>query len=618
MPRYTVESIARLKLNLRVVEIIGSYIELKPAGRLYKGCCPFHDEKSPSFVVDPSDQHYHCYGCGAHGDALGFLMNYLQLPFHAALELCSEKSGVTLEATNERSEESSKEGEKKRLRALLSKANDFFHGILLHTKEGHYALSYLDGRGIDLEMVIHFRLGWIPDGTWMIDYLIAEGFSPNEIQAAGLIAQVAHRRTPFAQRVSFPLYESGGHIVGFSARKIDETVFGGKYINSPETILFKKSKFLFGMSQSRRRIAKDKMVILVEGQIDALRLIHIGLDCCAAALGTAFGEQHAQMLMQIGVKEVVLAFDRDRAGTQAALKVGNLFQSRGISVSVVLFPLGDDPDSYIRQKGEEALIALLDARVDYLSFLVEVYSETEDVQTPQGRNSVIKMLAQQIRQWSDPTLVYQSLLWVANRFDIPPNLLGVQAAPSTAHRSPSVLTAKVQKGPLAPSLKVLKPETTVLEDELLRWLLLERENPLAWIEMAEKTIAPTDLINPVARYFYLRILEAFRQGSPSSYQTLTSQLVATGEEVQSVEVEIDMALEYLDHLSQRKISSEKSFERFLETLQKLSERNWFQKREQIHQLIASKSLSPEEERIWIERFSALLKEKPNINSLLGL
>lgn len=324
MAIYSKESLERLRQKIDLGEVISSYVSMQRSGASYKALCPFHEEKTPSFLIHKGDSHYHCFGCGAHGDAISFLMEYAKMTFVEALESLAERFQVSLEKV----EEEEKGPDKKKLKQVLERASVFYRFFLLHSDEGKIALQYLYKRDIDLAFIERFEIGYAPkQGDMLYKLLKAEGFPDEDLQLAGLYLP-SRRKDFFTERITFPIRDRMGAVIGFSARKFKEETFGGKYINTSETPLFKKSQVLFGFCYSRHRMAKERKAIVVEGQIDALRLIFEGFDFTVAGQGTAFGDGHVKELLGLGVQQVYLAFDGDRAGKEAAVKVGDLFQKK--------------------------------------------------------------------------------------------------------------------------------------------------------------------------------------------------------------------------------------------------------------------------------------------------
>ena len=360
MPIFTPESLEAVRQKIDLIEVLSVHLDLKKAGASYKALCPFHDEKTPSFMVQKGDSHYHCFGCGAHGDAISFLMSHQKLTFVDAVESLAQRFHINLdyaESTNTASGPN-----KIDLKAALNYAADFYHFMLLHTEEGQQALNYLISRGLDLDFILQFQVGLAPKAGGLFRKIMHARYVKDQTLAdAGLIlpAKDGGWRDFFYDRITFPIHDPSGAIIGFSVRKYKEETSGGKYINTSETALFKKSKVLFGLNYSRKRIAKERTAIIVEGQIDALKLIQAGYNLTVAGQGTAFGEGHVKELLRLGIHLVYLALDSDSAGQEAASKIGDLFLREGVEVKVAELPKGSDPDSFLKEKGPEAFGELL-------------------------------------------------------------------------------------------------------------------------------------------------------------------------------------------------------------------------------------------------------------------
>ena len=221
-----------------------------------------------------------------------------------------------------------------------------------------------------------------------------------------------------------PIRDAVGAVIGFSGRKYKADTFGGKYVNTPETILFKKSKVLFGLSYCRKTIAKERKALIVEGQIDALRLIDLGFDWTVAGQGTAFGEDHVKELVHLGVRSVYLAFDGDTAGQEAAFKVGHLFSKEGVEVNVLSLPEKCDPDLMLMEKGPDEWKKIVETSGDYLSFMVRYFSKSINANTPAGKNELVLTIAKKIREWDHPLMIHESLRKLAKIANTPESLIG--------------------------------------------------------------------------------------------------------------------------------------------------------------------------------------------------
>ncbi|MCH9609409.1 MAG: DNA primase [Chlamydiales bacterium] len=565
---FTNESLQRLREKVDLVEVLTGYIELKRAGASYKAICPFHQEKSPSFHMKQGDTHYHCFGCGAHGDAIQFLMNYLHVSFREAVETLAERFHVILEEV-EKEEEKGVSREK--LKEALELSSEFYNFFLLHAEEAREPLNYLFKRGLSLDFIRRFQLGYAPAGGDFFHKRMKDKKIDREVLTeAGLLN--ASGREFFKERITFPIFNARGTIVGFSARKTREEVFGGKYINTPETKLFKKSKLLYGLNYCRRRIAKERRAIIVEGQIDCLRLIDVGLDYAVAALGTAFGKGHVQELKQLGVLEVKLLFDGDNAGQAALSKVGDLFQKAGIGVYVIRMPDGYDPDSFLREHGKEALEILLGKGEEYLAFQVRHLS-SKLPQTAAGKTALIGELSKQIKGWDEPVMIHESLRKLAQLTNVPEHMVGQVNPPRSQ---------KVESFQINPN--------RILELDLLRWLvLLQRED---FLETARHYLDLSYFFVPSCQKIYKALLEG------------ANDLLALAPEIE------DESL--IEEIMDKKINRERAEQQFVETVQKLSDRYWLKKREAIQQKIHSGKESEEKVLELVREFDLLGKNRTEV------
>jgi len=590
MPLYSKESLEQLRQRVDLVELISSYVELKRSGALYKGLCPFHEERTPSFVVQMGHAHYHCFGCGAHGDAIAFLMQYSKLSFFDAVEMLARRYQVLLEKVS--SELVEKQEDKHVLRSVLEEACRLYHYLLLHTKEGREALRYLEKRDFPLTWIDRFRLGMAPSEKGVIPHLLkSRGFSQQVMIDAGLLTPSFRGgwRELFAGRIVVPVLDGMGSLLGFSARRWRENSDGGKYVNTPETLLFKKSRILFGLDASRRRIVKERRAIIVEGQIDALRLIGSGLDLVVAAQGTAFGEGHLKEVQKLGVQEVYLAFDGDEAGGKAAAKVGDLFQREGISVRVVSLPEGKDPDSWVREKGIEAFLELLETSQEYLAFLVDHLKGDYDLGTPAGKYGLAQQLIRQIRSWPHPLMVHESIRSLAQLISVPQELLGEPL---------SMPSLYVKKSGWA-GFSEIDPDKA-MEGEFLRWLLLAGSDLPDLFTLAASNIDPEELLVPLCRELYETLLRQRAMGEPYDLLSLASA------------IEDPEAESFLKELMERKVDWEHAKPLFIATVQKLHDRSWMYRREKVRQRIESGHCSDEEALELLKQFAEFKGKPPQV------
>lgn len=587
MSLYKKESLDLLRQRIDLAEVLSSHLNLKKVGSSFKALCPFHEEKTPSFMMQKGESHYHCFGCGAHGDAISFLMTHVKMGFTEAIEHLADRFGVHLEREEERVKKAGPS--KTELKEALQKASSFYHFYLLHTEEGQKALKYLYDRGIDLDFIRLFEVGYAPCVKNVFqDVMKQEGVSDLALEQAGLVSKAENgkKRDFFSERVTFPIRDALGSVIGFSARKIKEETFGGKYINTAETPLFKKSHVLFGLSYSRKRIAKERKAIIVEGQIDALRLIYAGFNFTVAGQGTAFGESHVQELCNLGVNHVFLALDGDLAGQEAMAKIGDLFQKKGVEVSIVLMPEGKDPDSFLKEQGPEAFIRLLEQPQDYLTFLVNYLSPKVNLESPSGKNELVDMIIKRIKAWEQPVMVHESMRKLATLVGIPESVIGVDVL----HTHPIKRSEKA-------SISLVDPDR-ILETDLLRWLVLAGCSVPKVSTIVRKNISSNYFRDPICKRLYELCLN--KEGSEIDFMSFSTGL--DEEEDQSV----------LTEIVQRKVNLQKAEEGVIETVRKILQRQWMEERETIKAKIHSGSLSEEEVLELAKEFDRIKKKIPEV------
>jgi DNA primase len=379
-----------------------------------------------------------------------------------------------------------------------------------------------------------------------------------------------------------------GSVIGFSARKFKEETYGGKYINTPETPLFKKSQVLFGLSYCRKRIAKERRAIIVEGQIDALRLVQAGFNFTVAGQGTAFGEGHVRELLNLGVHHVFLALDADEAGLEAAVKIGGLFQKKGVEVSVVRLPVGKDPDSLLREDGPNAFLKLLEEGIDYLTFLVERVSKTVNIDSPSGKNELVQTIARRIKEWEQPVMVHESLRKLAELVHVPQEIMGIETPQPVAVKKIGRIAATD-----------INPDR-ILEADLLRWLFLLGETAPRLVELAKANLMPEHFRIGVCQRLFSLYLKAVEENKPRDLISFAIGLES--EEDQSI----------LSEIMQRKINLQKAEEGMIETIRKILQRQWMEKREAVKMQIHSGKLSEDEVLALAKQFDEIKKNPPEV------
>ncbi len=362
-----------------IVAVIDHYVPLKKAGINYQARCPFHSEKTPSFTVSPTKQFYHCFGCGAHGTAISFLMQHAGYDFIDALQELAGHAGLQLP---DQGHDPAEDGQRSLILAYLDTAGRFYQQAL----KGHArAVDYLKGRGLSGETAARFALGYAPD-DWQGLQAAVGNYQDAALQEAGLvILQEGRHYDRFRGRIMFPIRNSRGQVIGFGGRILDQGE--PKYLNSPETLVFHKGRELYGLHEHRRIIQQSGRVIVVEGYMDVVMLHQHGVHNVVATLGTAITAEQATQLLRLA-DEVIFAFDGDNAGRQAAWRAleNSLPQIQdGKRLGFLFLPQGEDPDSFVRQQGADAFQRLCDTAKPLSDFLFDSLLQQTDLGSVEGR-----------------------------------------------------------------------------------------------------------------------------------------------------------------------------------------------------------------------------------------
>ncbi len=387
-----------------IVDVVDRHVKLKRAGANYVACCPFHSEKSPSFTVSPTKQFYHCFGCGAHGTAVGFLMEYSSMGFVEAVKELAQSVGMKVPET--RSEPEARKGGGDLYEVLLQAAR-FYRSRL---KDSPRAIAYLKDRGLSGDSAKRFGIGYAPDG-WQN---LAAAFSDYDgplLAAAGLVkaSEEGRRYDVFRDRIMFPIVDVRGNVIGFGGRVLGEGE--PKYLNSPETPVFEKGRELYGLYQARRAVRDAGRVVVVEGYMDVVGLAQHGIEYAVATLGTATTPLHVQKLLRQS-DEIVFCFDGDEAGRRAAWRAleGSLAQLQdGKQVKFLFLPEGEDPDSYVRRHGRAGLEALFEQAAPLSRFLIDGLARRADLATAEGRARCLHEAKPLLRQMQANLLRVQLL-----------------------------------------------------------------------------------------------------------------------------------------------------------------------------------------------------------------
>jgi DNA primase len=432
-----------------IVDVVDRHVKLKRAGANYVACCPFHSEKSPSFTVSPTKQFYHCFGCAAHGTAVGFLMEYSAMGFVEAVKELAQSVGMQVPETRGEPDRR-KAGGGGDLYEVLLQAAQFYRSQL---KDSPRAIAYLKQRGLSGDIAKRFGIGYAPDG-WQN---LAAAFSDYDgplLGTAGLVKtnEEGRRYDVFRDRIMFPIVDVRGNVIGFGGRVLGDGE--PKYLNSPETPVFEKGRELYGLYQARRAIRDANRVVVVEGYMDVVALAQHGIEYAVATLGTATTPLHVQKLLRQS-EEIVFCFDGDEAGRRAAWRAleGSLaYLQDGKQMKFLFLPEGEDPDSYVRQNGREGLEALFDRATPLSKFLLDGLASRVDLATAEGRARFLHEARPLLRQMQANLLRVQLLRELGEKCRLSPDEVAqaCELAPkSVASRTPEPRYARTAPTPLA-------------------------------------------------------------------------------------------------------------------------------------------------------------------------
>ena len=543
--------IQELLNRLDIVDVVERYVPLKKAGANYVACCPFHNEKTPSFSVSPSKQFYHCFGCGVHGSAISFVMEHQSLSFPEAIEELAKNIGLAVPHETSQREQETRAAQAIGLPEIMQQALHFYREQLKHSAT---AVQYFKGRGVSGEIAARFGLGYAPEGWQNLEKVFPDYAQSQALLETGLIVENEERRRydRFRDRVMFPILNARGNVIGFGGR-----VLGAgepKYLNSPETALFQKGQELYGLFQARNAIRSSGRVLVVEGYMDVVALAQFGLAYAVATLGTATTPVHVQKLLR-AADEVIFCFDGDTAGRRAAWRAleNSLAALTDSARLMFLFlPEGEDPDTYVRQVGQAGFEASFGNALTLSQFLFKELTRELDLSTDEGRAQLVQSAKPLIEKMTAPALqlmVRKRLaeltgLSTAELITLLPNPLlprtqGAQSSQSKSQQS------KARRAPSLPRqlLRMVLQQPNLARDVRIEGLedaSLDVRTLLAVLALVNRD--PNINTTPA-------ILEAFR-GAPE--ESILSEAVG---ETWNWEGEFDLAQEFQGALEQLRSSA---------------------------------------------------------------
>jgi len=387
--RFSSDLLEEIRNRCDIVDIISEYVHLKPAGKGFKGLCPFHEEKTPSFMVSPEKQLFHCFGCGEGGNVFNFLMKYEKLSFFEAVKMLAQKSGVPLPVDEEKEDILHKK--KERLYKLNNLVANYYRECLFRSNQGKKIINYLKKRGINDTSVEKYKLGYAPPG-WdaLTNFLKKKGYSYEELIKAGLIkkSKIEGKYIDyFRDRIIFPIFNLSGRVIGFGGRVLDDSL--PKYINSPETLVYNKGSNLYSLNFAREDIRKKNYIIIVEGYTDVLITQQYEFNNVAASLGTALTTKQIDLIKRF-TDTVLIAYDADSAGNMATLRSLDLLVKAGLEVKVIDLPSGYDPADFLIKKERETFQNLIDGSLSLIDYKLKLLYSKYSVKTIEGKVKVVK------------------------------------------------------------------------------------------------------------------------------------------------------------------------------------------------------------------------------------
>src|SRR5271154_5194688 len=407
MAGFSQSTLERIRAASDIVDIIGAAVPLKKAGANFTALCPFHKEKTPSFNINPHKQIFHCFGCHKGGDVFTFVKEYENIGFVDAVRRLAERAKIPLEFDQNPAEQQSRHL-KDQLLEIHEKIAQRWQNCLLNESAGQLARDYLEKRGVSDEAIKLFRLGAAPE-LWddTVNWAKSKNYELPLVEKAGLIIrkeETGNYYDRFRGRLMFPICDEQGRVIGFSGRILSGDEKVAKYVNSPETAIFTKSKVFFGLDKSKRALLDAQSAIVCEGQLDLIACFMAGVQNVVAPQGTAFTDQHARILKRY-VDEVVLCFDSDEAGQNAAVRSLDHLLASGLAVRVAVVPAPHDPDSFIKANGGEAFRKLVESADGFFDYYLNRLCKQNDANGDKGRIVILRAMAEAVHKTGSAVLV---------------------------------------------------------------------------------------------------------------------------------------------------------------------------------------------------------------------
>lgn len=512
---YSDDLIEEIRSQNDILDVVGSYVKLKRSGSVYMGLCPFHNEKSPSFSVTPGKQMYHCFGCGEGGDVFSFIMKYENFTFMEAIKMLADRAGVDLPEMEYSAEEKQKADLKATLLEINKKTATYFYKVLLSDR-GAVGREYFHKRGLEQDTILRFGLGYSgKGGSELYQYLKKQGYSDEVLKESGLFT-FSSKGTydKFWNRVMFPILDVNNRVIGFGGRVMGEGE--PKYLNSPETKIFEKSKNLYGLNYAK--ISRKNYLLICEGYMDVIALHTAGFTNAVAALGTAFTSQHA-MLIKRYVKEVVLTFDSDEAGRKAALRAIPMLKQAGIGIKVLNMSPYKDPDEFIKNNGAEEYQKRIDEAKDSFLFEIEMMQRQYDMNEPHQKSEFYLGVARKLLEFQTELERNVYVEAVAREFMIPQDELAREVVNQALSYKPEKEKKISIQAEIREEKKKTREDGTKEAQKFLMTWLIEDESLYGKIK---EYIGPDDFVDEIFHSVAEMLFRQLEEGNVNPARILSS------------------------------------------------------------------------------------------------
>jgi len=505
--------IEEIRMAVDIVDYVGQFVQLRKVGKNYVGLCPFHTEKTPSFTISPDKQLYHCFGCGAGGNIFNFVMQFEKVSFFEAVKKIAEYAGIELPKPERK--EVWIETEFEEIYEANRFAEQFFVRNLMRTSEGKRGLEYLYKRGINDASIKIFGLGYASE-QWdgLVQYAIKQNFPLESLEKAGLISKREDGAyyDRFRDRVIFPIFSVTGRIIAFGGRRLKEDESIPKYINSPETKVYSKSKILYGLYQAKEAIRKKGSVILVEGYMDCISLFQAGIENVVATSGTALTEEQVKLISNYA-ETVYFLYDADSAGARAMLRGIDIILAQGLELYIVKLPEGEDPDSFIKKSSVSEFEKLIENAVNFIEFKAETYQKLGKFDDPNVKSKAIRSLVESISKIPDELKRTVFIREVSSKYKIPENVLAYELEKILLKNKNAQVKKESQGKEIANSISVKMRAIPPEEKDLAKILIEADENVLRFVF---KYVNPKDLTSDFVRTIYQTVYDAFKESEKTS------------------------------------------------------------------------------------------------------